>query len=239
MRRAMGILLLFFSATSALRAATALDFAHPFHLWTQSTIQTLTFINVFLFTLTGGIGFLLVSRENIDTILLKESRTDYLTGLPNRRAFFRRGEKQFAYSVQTQQPISYMVIDIDKFKTINDRFGHDAGDTVLRHFSDLLSEAIRTADLPVRLGGDEFGVLLPGTDYQEALVVAERIIKQPYTIIVEGVRIDYALSIGLGVISREDITQTNFESLRLCGDRALYKAKALGRNQIVCETCPH
>ena len=237
MCRTLGYLIIIFSVPLFLRMANALDFSTPFYLWTPSVIQSLSFLNSFLFTLASGIGFLLISRENLDKILFKESRTDYLTGLPNRRAFFPRAEAHYAYCRHAGQDVAYMVIDIDKFKDINDRFGHDAGDTVLRHFSNLLDNALRSSDLSVRLGGDEFGVLLPATNCLEARRAADRLASQPHTVTTPAGAIHYTLSIGITFIPGNTGENIPFEALCHCGDQALYEAKNQGRNQISYREC--
>ena len=237
MRRGVGILYILISTVITMRAVSALDIGSQLNLWTQSAAQTMTFVIVFLTMMTSGIGFLLISRENIDLALIKESRTDYLTGLPNRRAFFSGADKQFANCAKKQQTLSYLVIDIDQFKAINDEFGHEGGDRVLCSFSEMLTEAVRSSDLPVRLGGDEFGVLLPVTEYSDAMVVADRIQRQPHFVSVKGSSINYTVSIGVCVAPSDEIQNVSLEDLMTCGDRALYRAKALGRNRIEYERC--
>ncbi|HWR39280.1 MAG TPA: GGDEF domain-containing protein [Patescibacteria group bacterium] len=235
--RTLGYMIVSFSSVILLRMYVSLDYNSTFYLWTQSNVQTMTFLVAFLFTLTCGIGFLLISRENLDRVLFRESRTDYLTGLPNRRAFFARAEKQFRYCRQANRDITYMVIDIDHFKTINDQFGHDTGDAVLRRFSGLLSDTLRAADIPVRLGGDEFGVLLPETGPAEAQTAAERILAQPHSVSTPAGTVNYTLSIGITSATGPELALISFETLQHCGDQGLYSAKNHGRNQIAHQTC--
>jgi diguanylate cyclase (GGDEF)-like protein len=102
--------------------------------------------------------------------------TDPLTGLLNRRTFLERLMEEFAESRRHGRPLSVAMLDIDNFKQCNDRHGHDVGDEVLRRFAALLKESVRDNDMAVRYGGEEFVLLLPNTDEQDAMALCARLL---------------------------------------------------------------
>lgn len=125
-----------------------------------------------------------------------------------------------------------MMIDFDHFKEVNDTYGHDAGDRVLRHFAEIARECLRESDSLGRLGGEEFAVLLPDTPLAGALTLAERLrmaVEAAETRCDDRLSIRITLSIGLCQLSRDDHTAS--DALRRV-DKALYRAKALGRNRV-------
>ncbi|PSL15473.1 PAS domain S-box-containing protein/diguanylate cyclase (GGDEF)-like protein [Marinobacterium halophilum] len=157
--------------------------------------------------------------------------TDPLTGLSNRRAFIERLHEEQRLCRRLQHESALMMIDFDHFKEINDRYGHSAGDAVLQHFAQVASDCLRTTDLLGRLGGEEFAVLLPGTDRAGALHLAERIrecLEQEPTHTDDG-DIPMTLSIGLTLLDpADDGTSTALNR----ADKALYQAKSSGRNRV-------
>ena len=114
-------------------------------------------------------------RDNVYARLDALARTDPLTGLANRRAFLEHAQAFLSAAARSGAPLALLLLDIDRFKAVNDRFGHGAGDAVLRAVAAALRGAIRVGDLPVRWGGEEFAVLLPGTDLPAAVALAERL----------------------------------------------------------------
>ncbi len=126
-----------------------------------------------------------------------------------------------------------LVLDIDFFKTINDSYGHDAGDDVLREFAIRIKKSIRGIDLACRYGGEEFVVVMPETDMAVATMVAERlrrrIATEPFPIQQDGRLIEVTISIGLAALGRDD----SAASVLKRADQALYRAKRDGRNRVV------
>src|SRR6185503_4853523 len=114
-----------------------------------------------------------VRQQNLELAAL--SSTDGLTRLPNHTAWLEAVEREFARAKREEQPAAVLMIDLDHFKRINDSHGHPAGDEVLRGVAEVLREALRAQDVPGRYGGEEFGVLLPGSDAAGAEAIAERI----------------------------------------------------------------
>jgi len=159
------------------------------------------------------------------------SRVDPLTELGNRRDFFDRAERELARSCRLNEPLALMILDLDHFKRINDQRGHLAGDEVLRHFSGLCRQGLRTADIAGRLGGEEFAVLMPATDEATAKVVAERMrgaMETNVAITPEGDPV--ACTVSIGITTRATDTASVRDLLRKA-DAALYDAKRNGRNQ--------
>ncbi len=152
------------------------------------------------------------------------STTDTLTGLYNRRAFNQHLVMEFDRSRRYGSPMALVMMDIDHFKHINDRYGHPTGDEVLEQMGGVLRAAERISDLPSRFGGEEFALLLPNTDAEAAHHMAERL----RTTVESRAWPCAPVTVSIGVTSRrEDDTH---QSLLSRGDRALYAAKAAGRN---------
>jgi diguanylate cyclase len=161
------------------------------------------------------------------------SRTDGLTGLLNRVNWERMVSAEFKRHHRHGSPAALMMIDIDGFKAINDRYGHLSGDEVIRNVAVLLDGALREQDIPGRYGGDEFGVLLPDTDLAGALAIAERVRARIEAAVVEssdGVRC--SISVGVAAVRGEGDAARDWIGR---ADRALYRAKVMGRNRIAAE----
>ena len=171
-------------------------------------------------------------RKLLEEELRKLSTTDYLTGLFIRRQLFELGEKEINRAHRNGTPLSLMILDIDHFKSVNDTYGHDIGDEVLKSFSAIFRDSLRNVDIVCRYGGEEFVAILPDTDTQMAMDVAQRLRQNVEASIlsVEGAELKYTISIGLTGL-RESDTLTN--QLINRADEALYHAKNSGRNQVV------
>jgi diguanylate cyclase (GGDEF)-like protein len=163
-----------------------------------------------------------------------QARTDYLTGLFNRRHFFEMAENEPGRALRYHRPLSLLMIDIDHFKAINDTWGHDAGDEVLRNVALLIRSSVRDGDIVGRVGGEEFAVLLVETDLELALHVARRLcatVAESTTVSRSGLQLQVTISLGLSGLNGREIT---FETLLKEADLALYGAKKAGRNRVVC-----
>jgi diguanylate cyclase (GGDEF)-like protein len=159
---------------------------------------------------------------------------DPLTKSLTRRHFFSYAESEFMRFKRYQRPMSVMVIDADHFKKINDTYGHHAGDLALRSLSLVAMDHKRTQDMFGRLGGEEFGLLLPETNLQQAFIVGERIqsIWAQTPVNLDGELIHSTVSIGVAEVSPDD---KSFDDLLRRADKMLYKAKGTGRNKVVAE----
>jgi len=159
---------------------------------------------------------------------------DTLTKSLTRRHFFNMAQSEFQRFTRYRRPLSALVLDIDLFKNVNDTYGHHAGDIVLRSFSLVAIEQKRVQDTFGRLGGEEFGLLLPETNLEQARVVAERIQKtwEKSPVNMDGVPIRSTVSIGVAEADKED---KSFEDLMRRADLMMYKAKERGKNQVAAE----
>ncbi len=164
------------------------------------------------------------------------SVTDVLTELPNRRGLLQRFEQALAQHQRNGQPLSMALLDLDQFKTVNDREGHPVGDAVLQHIAAEITQSTRTSDMLARLGGEEFGLLMPETGEEGAHELCERIRRR-----IEGMELPMTtevrnLTISIGLTTRPVETGTTFDHLYVAADRALYDAKHQGRNRTVAQT---
>jgi two-component system cell cycle response regulator len=160
--------------------------------------------------------------------------TDALTGLHNRRYMAGQLQAFVSRAALGGEPVSVLVLDIDHFKAVNDGFGHDAGDEVLREFAVRLATNVRAVDLPCRLGGEEFVVVMPGTDMEDARRIAERIRRDvgstPFRVMGGRELLTVTISIGVAACAGPGDTP---ESLLKRADEGVYVAKAAGRDRVV------
>jgi len=182
----------------------------------------------------GCFGWLLGREEDR---LSRLAMIDELTGLPNSRMFDQRLEECVQSSRRTGRPVSLLLLDMDRFKTINDTFGHPAGDMALRTAATAIRASIRATDVAARIGGEEFAVILPDTGPTEASTVAERLlagIREARLLLADGSQVKLTASIGLagGAVSGEE---SSF-GLIAEADKALYKAKDAGRDCLAVST---
>jgi two-component system cell cycle response regulator len=161
--------------------------------------------------------------------------TDPLTGLHNRRYLDSHLEVLFERAMNRGRPLSLMITDLDRFKSVNDRFGHDGGDAVLREFARRLRKNVRGIDLACRFGGEEFVVVMPDTEPHVARRIAERIreeIEQEAFLLPGGGELHVTVSIGVSSVKPGD---ESVGALMKRADVALYEAKSGGRNRVVAE----
>ncbi|GAP18808.1 GGDEF domain-containing protein [Levilinea saccharolytica] len=168
--------------------------------------------------------------ESLNRTIQMLASTDMLTGQNNRMGFFDKGEQQVAQAMRYHHPLSAMMFDVDKFKTINDTYGHSVGDKALAELAARCHSVLRKVDILGRYGGDEFAILLPETSSAGACVVAERMrqaVSQPMQIA------DQTLTVTISIgIAELDLKNGDLETLLQHADRALYAAKDAGRNCI-------
>ncbi len=159
--------------------------------------------------------------------------TDPLTGLFNRRRFADVLRREVAVTRRYKNPLALLMIDLDHFKTINDRFGHDAGDEVLRAVAAALSSGLREVDLAARYGGEEFAVIMPHTTKANAENVAQRVAGHISLLEHQFKGEKVSLTVSIGIAEVADLSKPNSENLVKAADVALYEAKRAGRNTIV------
>ncbi len=160
------------------------------------------------------------------------SMQDPLTGIYNRRSFMEIFSREFELAVRHKSKLSFLILDIDFFKKINDNYGHLAGDKVIIDFAELLKNLIRKSDMVARYGGEEFCILLPQIDEESALQVSEKIRNgvESLLIVYQGNRIQFTCSIGITELNKNDKNMTDLISR---ADQALYQAKETGRNKSI------
>ena len=168
-----------------------------------------------------------ISKEEAERL----ARVDELTGLYNRRAFYEYGKVLINNSQRNKDEISVILMDIDNFKTINDRFGHAAGDATLKQIGQILLQRLRKSDVFARVGGEEFGMLLPATSLTKAARLAEEI---RHVIEQTPMRFEnehFSITASFGVSSG----QYDIDSLVRQADIAMYQSKDSGRNVVICD----
>lgn len=171
-------------------------------------------------------------RKRLEAELIQLATTDPLTGLPNRRRFMERLSEEINRSERnSSHQVAVLMLDLDNFKTINDRYGHAVGDQVLKHFSAILRNELRKIDSVGRLGGEEFGIFLPETSLSDAGIFAERLRQElaQTPLLADGQSIVTTVSIGISELISKDIQA---DSVLIRADQALYRAKKNGRNRV-------
>jgi diguanylate cyclase (GGDEF)-like protein len=181
----------------------------------------------------------LQSRNNelnsANTKLMSMATTDPLTGACNRRYILARLDQQFQQTMRYGEPFALLIMDIDHFKRVNDTYGHQVGDDVLRHFVDVIRKLIRGTDLFGRYGGEEFLLILHGTDPEDAQRTADRlrseVARTPCNS--DQVEVPIPITVSMGLITVPCPKVETVEDVVKAADAALYRAKAGGRNCVV------
>lgn len=181
---------------------------------------------------TGTVGFSkdLRERKEIEFRLEELATTDPLTGLYNRNYFTSKLEEEFQRAVRYDYPLSLMILDIDYFKSVNDTYGHNAGDAYLRALSELVSNTVRRVDTTARYGGEELVVILPHTKHEDAMVVAERLRQKVEDLMVHFDGNNISRTVSIGVTTHPEVGAEDADDLLKVADSALYVAKGKGRN---------
>ncbi|MEZ5521932.1 MAG: diguanylate cyclase [Dokdonella sp.] len=191
----------------------------PHNLLTQNGFQVGSLVEMVLLSLA------LASRVRE---LQRQSRTDTLTRVPNRRHFDEVASGEFERARRNNGSMALLVVDIDHFKQFNDRYGHSRGDEVLRQVAEKLSNGVRRGDHACRYGGEEFALVLPGADGTAAADVAESL----RSLVESSAQPDAPITVSIGVATSRDREFANVDELFQAADRALYRAKDLGRNRV-------
>jgi len=186
----------------------------------------------------AGIAVLLRLRSSLRSLdttqreLAAQANIDDLTQIANRRFFMLHGGQELERSLRYARPLSLLVYDVDHFKRINDNHGHDAGDLALKTITQAIQEELRATDLQARFGGEEFAILLPETDLSKAIEVAERLrTRIEKTTFAHMDNRDDPVTISVGIAAYSSGSET-LNELIARADRALYRAKADGRNRV-------
>jgi diguanylate cyclase (GGDEF)-like protein len=180
----------------------------------------------------AGRASIALQNEHLHVMARRLASTDELTQLANRRHFDEALRAEVTRAERFGDPVAVVVADLDNFKEVNDRFGHDVGDAVLQAFADVIRASVRDVDLPARYGGEEFTVLLPGTDAEGGRQLAERLRSAIAALPVaagDGRTVRVASSFGIAGFPEE----ASATALLRAADQALYRAKAAGKNAVI------
>lgn len=208
--------------------------AHFLFLQSQWHIEQIILLEQLIVVNMFSLSVILLVNELHVGELRQMADQDSLTNVYNRRAFLKSLDQASSFAKRTGTPLSILILDIDHFKNINDSYGHDVGDMILRSVSETAVQALRTEDVMGRMGGEEFAIFLPNTEMQAALIVAERIRETvaARSFSVKSEKISCSISIGVSELgAHESVTNV----LRR-GDQAMYGAKSSGRNRTQCAT---
>jgi len=194
------------------------------------------FAAIFAILVIAIFGYIFLSRQlQLEEQIQKQADTDELTGIASRRYLLAELEARLLEANRYRRPFSMFLIDVDHFKNVNDQFGHQAGDAMLRMISGVCSASIRKVDTFGRYGGEEFLLVCPNTDSSEAKLLAERMRQAVSEASLSGRYSDLRVTISIGVASSHDWTESSYDLIGVA-DEALYAAKADGRNKVVVST---
>ena len=230
LRRIIGINNLVFCIAMVMRAWTGFS-SGSLTVFTPAAVQTFMYLTGYALMIVNGFGFLLLCKQKDDRSLEQLATIDGLTGVFNRRAFFDLSIAARMLASRQRHPISLMMLDLDSFKALNDRFGHAAGDQALVHFALAAQSVLREPDILARLGGEEFAITLPGTDLAGAIKAAERVRRAVRATTLQQSGPDYLLTVSIGVVLVDPDEDINAALAR--ADRALYAAKNAGRDRVM------
>ncbi|WPN44540.1 MULTISPECIES: GGDEF domain-containing protein [unclassified Pseudomonas] len=182
------------------------------------------------------INWLVMHLVDSSVVQYRAATRDYLTGLYNRRAAISIAEAELARATRKPSSLCVLMVDIDHFKLVNDTYGHDGGDEVLKFFAQLLNQTLRQPDLVARFGGEEFLIVLPDTDLTGAQTMAERLLQTLHNSMLEYGGRSFGVTCSMGVAAWRG-PEENFSTLLVRADLLLYQAKQQGRDRYVSEYC--
>lgn len=234
----VSVIYLLYSCLTLLRAIFTYLFSNIRELYTPDWIQSLSFMMFIVFAVSWTFIYMILNNERLQQELKatkaefeRLATTDFLTGTNNNRRFYELGNVEINRARRFRHSMTLIMFDIDHFKRINDTYGHDAGDRVLIAVADICNFNLREQDILGRLGGEEFGVILPYTKIDVGKTIAERLRRAfaETDIVLPSETIKVTASFGLTELCKED---TQLKDLLNRADAALYEAKQSGRNQV-------
>ena len=224
-----------FAVVSVVRAIHTLIYP-PADLMAAGPVQAMTFLSIFFLLVVTSFGCVWMVSAYLAEALEQQARTDPLTGAMNRLALDETLARELARARRGKQPLSLLMFDLDHFKTLNDRLGHQAGDAALKHITSATLQQLRATDQLARYGGEEFVVILPDADKAHAIDTAQRLRKR-----VEALNIDrgdgmiLTASYGVSTFPEDGEDQ---DTLVGRADATMYAAKQAGRNCVMADTGP-
>lgn len=227
-----GVALSLYAVLHLMRVAVTLRYGTGGYLEAARAMEVVWLCGMMLASCATAFGFFFLATGKLRLELLWRAQIDELTGLLNRWAFKRIAVKETFRSMRMRGRLAVVMMDLDGMKRVNDQMGHGGGDAVLQAVSASLQEALRDRDSIARMGGDEFCILLPDTEMQEALTVAERLRSQVEALAIRyrGETIQVRASFG---VCSSDRCGWNWQTLLDESDAALYEAKRSGHNKVV------
>jgi diguanylate cyclase (GGDEF)-like protein len=185
------------------------------------------------------VGFVIMTKERSDALNVVLAMRDELTQLHNRRATLEALSRQLAAARRNRMPVSALMLDVDNFKALNDRFGHMGGDRVLREIASTIQSSLRGQDVAGRMGGEEFLVVLPYSTVQDAAQIAERL-RQSISDVdcLHRCGLATRISVSVGAAEFDPLRDGDGDELVQEADQALYRAKSRGRNCVEMARAP-
>jgi len=219
------------AAVTLARAAGTLLARTP-DVMQPDALNAATFLAYAAFIMISTLGVMWMEIETLQAELVHAAHYDSLTGMYNRGIFLAECEREVSRSARGGAAFSLAIFDLDRFKQVNDRYGHPAGDQALKAFADILRSGIRKHDTVGRYGGEEFALLMPQTGKDTAVRVAERVRRELEArgVGVGGQRIEMTVS---GGVATYGVDGHDWDTLLTAADTALYEAKDAGRNRVV------
>jgi diguanylate cyclase (GGDEF)-like protein len=219
------------AAATALARAAGTFATDADELMQPTVLNSATFLAYAGFSMVTTLGVMWMEIETLQAELVRSAQYDSLTGIYNRGTFLAECEREVSRSSRSGAAFSLAIFDLDRFKQVNDHYGHPAGDQVLKAFADVLRAGIRKHDTVGRYGGEEFALLMPQTGKDTAVRVAERIRRalEVRGISVEIGRIEVTVSAGVATYGADG---EDWDTLLSAADTALYEAKGAGRNRV-------
>ena len=205
---------------------------HPVTIYSSFLIQEVTFLSLVLLLLFSLSSYLLLMKEDADRTIGFMASMDLLTGLANRYSFLEGAERIFESHKHNGKQLALVFMDIDSFKRINDTYGHVFGDEVLARVGEIIKGSLRSDDLSSRYGGEEFIMLLPNTDRENACKITQRILDEIAKAVFPK-HPDFAFTISAGLNSEVPRASETLTEYIEKADRALYEAKIRGKNRVV------
>ena len=228
--RLLGFAFIYCAIVFSIRIYLTIDEPQLNNFMNAGTIHAFSLIALQLVVIMSSFTLTISASQQLAHKLTIQATVDSLTNVYNRRAFDEFANKSVLRAQREKTPMSVILMDIDLFKKINDRYGHQIGDKVLKEFSLRLKNCLREYDILARYGGEEFSLLLPDTDSTTAMIIAEKLrdtIAQPVFCLENENNLKVTASFGVATFQGENI---NYQLLLTCADQALYNAKGSGRN---------
>ena len=197
-----------------------------------NAVQTYSFMTAFVGLLVTSMGFVFMGKDRADAINHRLAAQDDLTGVASRRAIIAALDRDVARAVRSGEPLALMMLDIDHFKQVNDRWGHQAGDAVLRRVVQVLQQRVRAQDLIGRYGGEEFLLVLPNTPSKGAYQLAQDLCAAVQATSCAWGPETIPVTVSIGVFAGCLEPQVQSDQLLQAADSAMYRAKAAGRNAV-------